>query len=124
MIPFYLRRINKENAFFNGTKTVCSITDDSYNGVISNEIEKKLKFDKATAKDLSLFQDLNYINLMKAAITYANGVVIASPNANPELVAFAKETKKNVIDYNDNRTEFFTQVNKLYDTIIGNNINS
>ena len=124
MIPFYLRRINKENAFFSGTKTVFSLTDDEFKGDFGPDIERKLKADGATAKDLRLFENLDYMSLTKAAITYAHGIVIASPKANPELVAFAKANKKLVIDYNPNRTEFYEQVNKLYDSIIGSNINN
>lgn len=124
MIPFYLRRINKENAFFSGTKTVFSLTDDYFTGSFGDELERKLKADGATAKDLRFFHDLDYMNLMKAVLTYAHGVVIASPNANPELIQFAKENNKRVLDYNPDRTEFYGQINKLYDSIIGGNINN
>jgi len=124
MIPFYLRRINKENAFFSGTKTVFSLTDDYFKGSFGDELERKLKADGATAKDLRYFHDLDYMNLMKAVLTYAHGVVIASPNANPELIQFAKENNKRVLDYNPDREEFYVQINKLYDSIIGSNINN
>lgn len=124
MIPFYLRRINKENAFFNGTKTVFSITDDMFKGKFSEELERKMKADGATAKDLRLFHDMDYINLMKAVITYSHGIVIASPNANPELVEFAKSTHRRVVDYNPDPKEFYAKINSLYDSIIGSNINN
>lgn len=124
MIPFYLRRINKENAFFNGTKTVFSLTDDAFKGDFGPDMERKLKADGATAKDLRLFENLDYMTLVKAAISYAHGIVIASPNANPELVAFAKENKRHVVDYNADRDEFYGQINKMYDSIIGSNINN
>ncbi len=124
MIPFYLRRINKENAFFSGTKTVFSLTDDAFKGDFGPDMERKLKADGATAKDLRLFENLDYMTLSKAAITYAHGIVIASPTANPELVAFAKENKKHVVDYNPDRAVFYEQINKLYDSIIGSNINN
>ena len=32
MVPFYLRRINKENAFFTGTRTVLSLESDAFKG--------------------------------------------------------------------------------------------
>ena len=126
MVPFYMRRINKENAFFKDTKTVFTITDDAFTGQFAESMEKKMKTDGATAKDLRLLQGLDYMTLCKAAITYANGVVIGTKNPNPELVAFAKETKNNkyILDYNDNLSEFFEQINKLYDSLIGNNINN
>lgn len=119
MIPFYMRRINKENAFFSGTKLVITLMDDGFEGHIGGDLERKMKADGATAKDLRLYGDTTYLGLMKAAITYSQGVIIGSKNANPELVAFAKENKRNVLDYVENRDEFFARVNKFYDTLIG-----
>lgn len=119
MIPFYLRRINKETAFFDGTKLVCTLCDDAYRGALSGEMERNLRADKATSKDLQLYHDLDYISLMKAAISNSNGVVIASPNVNPELVEFAREGKKHVVEYNADDKVFYGEINNLYDTIIG-----
>ena len=119
MIPFYMRRINKENAFFSGTKLVVTLMGDSFKGHIGGDLEHKMKADNATAKDLRLYGDTTYIGLMKAAITYSQGVIVGSKDANPELVAFAKETKRNVLDYVEDRDEFFARINKFYDSIIG-----
>ena len=119
MIPFYLRRINKENSFFSGTKMVITLMDDGFKGHIGGDLERKMKNDGATAKDLRLYGDTTYLGLMKSAITYSHGVIVGSPNANPELVAFAKENKRNVLDYIEDRDEFFTRINKFYDTITG-----
>lgn len=119
MIPFYLRRINKENAFFSGTKMVITLMDDGFKGNIPGDLERKMKTDGATAKDLRLYGDTTYLGLMKSAITYSQGVIIGSPNANPELVAFAKENKRNVLDYIEDRDEFYARINKFYDSIIG-----
>ena len=114
-----LRRFNKENSFFSGTKLVITLMDDGFKGHIGGDLERKMKTDNATAKDLRLYGDTTYLGLMKAAITYSQGVVIGSPNANPELVAFAKENKRNVLDFIDDREEFFARINKFYDTITG-----
>jgi starch synthase len=124
MIPFYLRRINKENAFFSGTKTVLSLEADTFKGSFAEDMERKMRADGATAKDLRLYQNLDYPTLMKAAITYANGIVISSPNVDPELVQFAKENKRHVLDYNPDRTEFFAKINKMYESLCGSALNS
>ena len=124
MIPFYLRRINKENAFFNGTKLVVTLLDDGFEGPIPGDLERKMKGDNATAKDLRLYGQTDYMGLMKAAITYANGIVVGSPNVNPELLAFAKETKRQVVDYMEDQAEFYARINKMYDSIIGSAINN
>ena len=119
MIPFYLRRINKENAFFSGTKMVITLMEDRFEGPIGGDLERKMKTDGATAKDLRLYGDTTYHGLLKSAITYSQGVIIGSPNADPELVAFAKENKRNVLDYIEDRDVFFARINKFYDTIVG-----
>lgn len=124
MVPFYLRRINKENAFFSGTRTVLSLEADKFEGKFAEELERKMRADGATAKDLRLYQNLDYMTLMKAAITYANGIVVSSPNVEPELVQFAKENKRHVLDYNPDRTEFFTKINKMYESLCGSSINN
>ena len=123
MVPFYLRRMNKENNFYSTTKTVISLFDDEFTEPLNPLMEKKLKVDGATAKDIKMYDGYNYMSVMKTAITYAHGVVIASPNVNPELVAFAKENKKHVLDYAP-KEEQYPAINKLYDTLIGSNINN
>lgn len=119
MIPFYLRRINKENAFFSGTKMVITLMNDRFEGPIGGDLERKMKTDGATAKDLRLYGETDYLGLMKSAITYSQGVIIGSPNVHPELVAFAKENKRNVLDFIEDRDEFYNRINKFYDTIVG-----
>ena len=119
MIPFYLRRINKENAFYSGTKMVITLTADRYEGTLGSDMERKMKSDGATAKDLRLYGENDYRGLMKAAITYSQGVIIGSADADPELVAFAKENKRNVLDFTPDRDDFYARINKFYDTIIG-----
>ena len=123
MIPFYLRRINKENAFFSGTRSVFTLTNDKFKGDFGPELERKLKADGATAKDLRLYQGLDWNQLMRAAITYAHGVVIGSPDVDQELIDFAKESKKNVLDFCPDESEFYGQINRFYDTVAGSAIN-
>lgn len=124
MVPFYLRRINKENDFYNGARTVFTLLDDGFSGHFAPELERKMRTDRATAKDLRLYQDLDYKTLVKAAMTYANGIVVGSPNVDPELVRFAKENKRHVLDYQPDRTEFYTRINKLYETLCGSALNN
>lgn len=119
MIPFYLRRINKENAFFSGTKMIITLTGDRFEGPIGGELERKMKTDGATAKDLRLYGQTDYLGLMKSAITYSQGVIIGTPDVHPELIDFAKENKRNVLDYIEDPAEFYPRINKFYDSIVG-----
>lgn len=124
MIPFYLRRINKENAFFNGTKCIVTLTNDFFPDKFSDQVEKKLKNDGATAKDLRMYENLDYMTLMKAAISFSQGVVVASPDVNPDLIAYAMELKRPMLEYEPNEAIFYEKINDLYDTVAGSIMNS
>lgn len=126
MVPFYMRRINKENSFYDNTKLVLTLTNDRFDGRFVEEMEKKMRADGATAKDLRLMASYDYDSLIRAAINYANAIVIGSPDVDPALIQYAKETKHTapVLDYNPDATEFYTQINKLYDSVIGSAINN
>ena len=56
---------------------------------------------------------------METAITYAHGIVIASPDVDKHLVEFAKKNKRNVLDFNPDTKMFFEEINKFYDSVIG-----
>ncbi|MBQ6046596.1 MAG: glycogen/starch synthase [Bacteroidales bacterium] len=124
MIPFYMRRINKDNAFFSGSKCVITLTGDSFPDKFDVDIAKKMKNDGATAKDLRLFENLDYLRLMKGAITYSQGVIIGSPDVNPELIKHAKECKRNILEYNENEEQFYAQINRFYELVAGSSINN
>ena len=77
MIPFYLRRINKENAFVAGTRTVFSLTNDQFVGTFGSELERKMKADGAKPKTCACIRT-QLEQLMLAAITYAHAIIIAT----------------------------------------------
>ena len=68
------------------------------------------------------------VDSLLSTITYANGVVIASPDVDPELVKYAQEHKRTIINYNPDfdkeggKELLFAQINKMYDSLIGKNV--
>ena len=95
------------------------MTGNEYEGVLNGDLTRKMKADQATAKDLRLYADTSYKGLMKAAISFSQGVIVGAPNVDPELIEFAKESKKNLVEYVDDRAEFFANTNKMFETVMG-----
>ena len=62
------------------------------------------------------------MSLMKAAISYSNGVVISSPNVSQELIDYAYEMKRTVLEYDSNEAIFYEKINEMYDTLAGANM--
>ena len=55
---------------------------------------------------------------MKAAINYSDAVILASDKVNPELIDFAKQNNKDIVEYTPDNKEFCEKINEYYDSII------
>ena len=118
LLPFYIKRTNyKNNPLFGTSKLIITLVEDEFNGSLNEDFHKKLKIDGGTTKDWTFYKDPNYLNYMKAAISYSDGVVLASEKVNPELIEFAKKSKKHIIDYAPSE-EQYPLIDALYDKII------
>ncbi len=120
MLPFYIKRVYKDNPLFTNAKVIVSLFDEDFSEPLSPILEKKLRLDGATPKDLRNHKEPNYINSMKAAIDYSAGVVLASPNVNPELIEYAKENKKPIVEYIADPMALTEAINAFYDTFLVN----
>lgn len=117
LLPFYVKRTEyKNNPFFSDAKIVLSLFDEAFEGSLCENLSKKLKADGGTLKDWKQYKEPTYLNLMKAAISYADAVVVAQENVSGELVEYAKSLKKPVVDYAP-MEEQVERLNELYDKI-------
>src|SRR5574344_1026798 len=119
MLPFFVKRTDyKNNPFFMDSKIVVTLFNDDFAQMLDVNLVKKLKVDGGTQKDWNFYKEPTYVNIMKAAISYSDGVVLASDNVNPELIEFAKENKKHIVEYSPDKDKFFSDINAFYDSII------
>jgi starch synthase len=118
LIPFYIKRaVYKNNPYFAESKVVLSLYGDDFEGTLDESIVRKLKHDGGTAKDWDNYKTPDYISLMKAAITYSDGVVIMDEKVNPILIDYAKELKKPIVE-NAPIPDIAVPINELYDSIM------
>ncbi|MDO5759722.1 MAG: glycogen/starch synthase [Bacteroidota bacterium] len=120
LVPFYVKRTGyyKNSPFFMESKVVLSLYDDDFGQMLAENMAKKMKADGGTQKDWRFYKEPTYLNIMKAAISYSTGVVLASDKVNPELIEFAKENKKDIIPYVEDEKERCKIINDYYDSII------
>ena len=117
LLPFYVKRTEyKNNPFFNDSKVVLSLFNDEFQGALVETFLKKLKVEGGTQKDWKVYKEPTYLNLMKAAISYSDAVVVAQEGVNQELIDFAIANKKQVIDYAPFE-EQREKINALYDSL-------
>ena len=117
LLPLYVRQFYKNNPVCKNLKVVISLHNETFKGKINKKLITKLKFDKIPTKDLNRYEETTYIDLMKAAIDLADGVIIAEEGVAPELIAHAKKTRTPMMPYKGEET-FFADCNKFYTKIL------
>lgn len=101
LAPLYLRKQYADDPTFANVKKVYSLYDHAFEGTFDPRFVEKLKLDGFTDEDLTALtgRDVDYIALNKLAIDNADAVAISSENVDPELIAYARESGKPVLDY-------------------------
>ncbi len=101
LVPFYLRTAFKDTPFFARTKVVVGLTDERFSKPFSPSFATKTRFEGVNRDAIApLFdKEVSYQTLMKLSIKYADAVTIQTPGVDPELIAYAHELGKEVLDY-------------------------
>ena len=116
--PMYLRKVFYDDPLFRDVKIVLSLGDDKFEGSLSAEFKQKLEGEGVMDSSMSILSDPSYENLYRFVIEYADGIVVTSPNADKELVEYARQAGKKILDYSDgDAKEIFDNYKKFYDEL-------
>lgn len=96
--PLYLRKVFKDDPIFSKVKIVISLYNDGFQGMMNEKVKEKIKQEGIKASGLSFLDEPTYVNLMKFALTYADGVVFAEQGVDAELVEFVAQRGIPVLD--------------------------
>jgi len=116
-LPLYVKRSYRDNPLFNDTKVIISVYDDEFPGDLPADIAKKVKYDGITNKDLSYYKKTDYVSLIKAAVEYADGIIIGSPEINKELMDFLLKSGKPILGYQE-ENGYIDSYSEFYDKVL------
>lgn len=117
LVPMYIKRAYRDNPLFSDTRLVISIYDDDFEEALNKDFGNKIKLDGITNKDLKHFKKPTYVNMMKAAIDFSEGIIIGSETVNQELLDYANESGKPMLPYQP-LDRFVDTYNNFYDKIL------
>lgn len=117
LIPLYIKRAFRDNPLFSDTKLIISIYDDDFEEQLNKDFGNKIKLDGITNKDLKHYKKANYVNMMKAAIDFSEGVIIGSETINAELLDYINESGKPMLPYQP-LDRYIDTYNNFYDKIL------
>ena len=68
--------------------------------------------------NLSILDEPSYQNLYRFVINYADGVIVTSPDADTEIIEYAKQCGKKVLDYVEgDETVVYDNYKRFYDEL-------
>lgn len=117
LVPLYVKKSYRDNPLFSDTKVIISIYDDEFKEEMPSDISKKIKYDGITKQDLAYYKKINYVNLIKAAMVYSDGVIIGSPKINEELKDYTLKSGIPYLDY-QNEDQFIEMFSDFYDKVL------
>lgn len=117
--PLYIKRAYKDNPLFSESRVVVSIYNDEFKDTFDKNFANKVKLDGINSKDLKHYKTPNYVNMMKAAIDFSDGVIIGSPDINPELMKYVLESDKPYLEFQP-MDRYIDAYSDFYDEILVN----
>lgn len=117
LVPLYIKKSFNDNPLFSDSKVVFSVYNDKFEEGLSNEMAKKLKFDKIKEADLRHFKDPGYMSVLKSAIDNSDAVIFGSPEIDAQVDQYAESQDKLVLKYQDEDT-YVEAYNEFYQQLL------
>ncbi len=118
VMPVYLKRVFADDPIFRDVKVVVSLYGDGFDGTLDAGFGAKIANEGVKDKNLELLATPSYENLCRFVMQYADGVVIASEEADPAAVQIARESGKPLLEYQSPEAEdFFANYNRFYEAL-------
>ena len=117
LTPLYLKTAFSENPLFSDTKVIYSIYDDEFSDKLNKDFAGKMKMEGLVDNDLKHYKDGNFVNINKAAIDSADGIIIGSEKINPEIEEYLIASGKPYLKFQSEET-YIEAYNKFYDEIL------
>ena len=116
--PIYLKKVFADDPLFRDVKIVVSLCNDRFDENLSADFANKIADEGVEDENLASLATPSYENLYRFVIDYADGVVVTSAEASEELVEYARQSGKPMLEYQDPEApEFFDNYKRFYEEL-------
>ena len=116
--PIYLKKVFNDDPLFRDVKVVVSLCDDRFNTPFDANFAQKVANEGVKDEKLADLTLPSYENLYRFVIDYADGIVVASENADPTLVEYARQSGKPMMEFEKKEeAEMFDNYNRFYEEL-------
>ena len=116
--PIYLKKVFNDDPLFRDVKVVVSLCDDRFEQPFNEGFAQKVANEGVKDEKLADLTLPSYENLYRFVIDYADGIVVASENADPTLVEYARQSGKPMMEFEKKEeAEMFDNYNRFYEEL-------
>ena len=117
LAPLYIKKAYKDEPSFRDAKVVFSVFEDDFKESFNADFVNRLVLKGVTKKDVAhLKAPGDYATLCKLAIDYADGIIQQSEKVNEEVMEYARQSGKPILEYQTPET-FADACNEFYDKV-------
>lgn len=117
LVPLYIKKVYKEEPSFRNSKVVFSLYEDEFKQPFHSDYPSKLMLKGIAKKDVAgLKEPITYATLCKLAADFSDGIIQQSSHVNEEVMKYARESGKLILDYQDPEN-FVEACNNFYDQV-------
>lgn len=118
VVPIYLKKVFHDDPLFRDVKIVVSVGADRFEQPLDAQFAQKIANEGVEDENLAILATPSYENLYRFVIDYADGITVASADAAPELIEYARQKGKPVLDYRQpDEEDFFDNYNRFYEEL-------
>ena len=117
LAPLYIKKAYKDEPSFRDAKVVFSVYEDDFKNTLSSDFATKLMLKGINKKDVAMLKEpVDYATLCKLAVDYSDGVIQNSEHVNEEIMDYARQSGKPVLEYQTAET-YADACNEFYDKV-------
>lgn len=117
LLPLYIKKYYHDDPLFMDSMVVSSIYDVEFQEILDDRLLSKLEWDGIELKEIDIIKAPNYVNLIKLAINYSDGLIFGSEKINKEIQQYAIKSSLPILEYQPEET-YIEAYSDFYDKIL------
>ena len=116
--PIYLRKVFNDDPVLRDAKIVVSLYEERFDKPLDSSLRAHIESEGVEDENMSIIDCPSYENLLRYVISNVDGVVAGSASASAELLDFAHEQGKRVLEYQSPESEgFYENYDRFYEEL-------
>lgn len=117
LIPLYIKKYYNDDPLFMDSQVVTSIYDQKFDKPLDNRLIKKLTWDGIAEEDVEIVSDPTYLNWMKLAVNFSDGIIYGSKNIDDSIKSYVNQSGLPNLEYHPEET-YIDAYSEFYDKIL------